>query len=472
MPLVPQGTGQRAASAAIAFGRGDDAGVSDRNLSAVPIDAMLARLLALHPKRIDLSLDRIRRLLAALGNPERRLPPVIHVAGTNGKGSTIAFMRAALEAAGKTVHVYTSPNLVRLNERFRVGQSGGAQLIGDADLAAALAECEAKNGGAPITVFEMETAAAFLLFSRYPADIALLEVGLGGRLDATNVIERPLVSIITPVSLDHRDFLGDSLTGIAAEKAGILKPSSPAVVARQAREALAVIERQAARLRAPLRIAGEDWTATEERGRLVYQDDDGLLDLPAPRLYGRHQFENAGVAIAALRAVGELKLPAAAFETGIAKAEWPARMQRLAHGRLVALAPEGSELWLDGGHNPDGGRAVANALADLEERVSRPLVLVVGMLSTKDGESFLRNFAGLARRVVAVAIPAQEKSFPADAVADAARAVGIPAQSADDVEAALAAIGRFGLAPPPRILITGSLYLAGAVLAANGTPPL
>src|SRR6516225_5123042 len=347
MPPVPQGIGQRAASAAIAFGRGDDAGagVSDRNPSAVPVDAMLARLLALHPKRIDLSLDRIRRLLAALGNPERHLPPVIHVAGTNGKGSTIAFMRAALEAAGKTVHVYTSPNLVRLNERFRIGQSNGAQLVGDADLAAALAECEAKNGGAPITVFEMETAAAFLLFSRYPADIALLEVGLGGRLDATNVIGHPLVGIITPVSLDHSDFLGDSLTEIAAEKAGILKPGSPAVVARQAREALAVIERQAARLRAPLRIAGEDWTATEERGRLLYQDDDGLLDLPAPRLYGRHQFENAGVAIAALRAVGELKLPAAAFETGIAKAEWPARMQRLTQGQLAAQCPPGSELW-------------------------------------------------------------------------------------------------------------------------------
>src|SRR5262252_8703206 len=289
MPPVPQGIGQRAASAAIAFGRGDDAGagVSDRNLSAVPIDAMLARLLALHPKRIDLSLDRIRRLLAALGNPERHLPPVIHVAGTNGKGSTIAFMRAALEAAGRTVHVYTSPNLVRLNERFRLGRNGGGRLVDDTELADVIAECETKNGGAPITVFEMETAAAFLLFSRHPADIALLEVGLGGRLDATNVIERPLTSVITRLSLDHREFLGDSLVKIAAEKAGILKPGVPAVVAGQVREALAVIERQGARLRAPLKIAGEDWTATEERGRLVYQDQDGLLDLPAPTLYGR-----------------------------------------------------------------------------------------------------------------------------------------------------------------------------------------
>ena len=231
------------------------------------------------------------------------------------------------------------------------------------------------------------------------------------------------------------------------------------------------IERQAARVKAPIRIAGEDWMATEERGRLVYQDDAGLLDLPAPKLYGRHQFENAGVAIAALRAVGALELPAAAFETGIAKADWPARMQRLSQGRLAALAPPGSELWLDGGHNADGGRAIANALADLEERVSRPLVLVVGMLSTKDCESFLRNFAGLARRIVAVPIPRQEKSLPADAIADVARAVGIPAQSSEDLAAALAAIGRFELDPPPRILITGSLYLAGEVLNANGTPP-
>jgi dihydrofolate synthase/folylpolyglutamate synthase len=278
--------------------------------------------------------------------------------------------------------------------------------------------------------------------------------------------------VITPVSFDHAEHLGDTVGKIAAEKAGIFKPQVPAIVAAQPREALAAIERAAARVKAPIKIAGEDWTATEERGRLVYQDDAGLLDLPAPKLYGRHQFENAGVAIAALRAVGELNLTPGAFETGIAKAEWPARMQRLAHGRLAALCPPGSELWLDGGHNADGGRAIANALADLEERVSRPLVLVVGMLSTKDCESFLRNFAGLARRVVAVPIPGQEKSFPPDAVADAARAVGIPAQSADDVEAALAAIGRFGLAPPPRILIAGSLYLAGAVLAANGTPPL
>jgi dihydrofolate synthase/folylpolyglutamate synthase len=433
------------------------------------VDAILARLLALHPKRIDLSLGRIERLLTALDNPERRLPPLIHVAGTNGKGSTIAFMRAVLEAAGKSVHVYTSPNLVRLNERFRLGRQGGGKFVGDAELAEALSECEAKNGDAPITVFEIETAAAFLLFSRNPADVLLLEVGLGGRLDATNVVERPLASVITRVSIDHREFLGDTLELIAAEKAGILKREVPAVIADQAREALAVIERQAARMRASLSIAGENWTATEERGRLVYQDGDGLLDLPAPRLYGRHQFENAGTAIAALRASG-LKLPTAAFETGMTRVEWPARMQRLSHGKLLSLLPAESELWLDGGHNADGGRVVAGALADLEERVSRPLVLIVGMLSTKDSEGFLRNFSGLARRVITVPIH-QDKAVPATELAEIAGSVGIPSISRDTLESALTVTGGLDLAPAPRVLITGSLYLAGEVLAANGTPP-
>jgi dihydrofolate synthase/folylpolyglutamate synthase len=436
---------------------------------ATPINAIVARLLALHPKRIDLSLERIERMLAALGHPERRLPPAIHVAGTNGKGSTVAFMRAILEAGGKSVHVYTSPNLVRLNERFRIGKAGGGRLVDDDELAEALSECEAQNGEAPITVFEIETAAAFLLFTRHPADMLLLEVGLGGRLDDTNVVERPLASAITRLSIDHREFLGDTIVQIAAEKAGILKAGVPAVVASQPREALAVIERQAARVRAPLVVAGEDWTATEERGRLVYQDDDGLLDLPAPKLYGRHQFENAGTAIAAVRVSG-VKLPVSAFEAGMIRVDWPARMQRLSPGPLAALLPPESELWLDGGHNADGGRAIAAALADLEERVSRPLVLIVGMLSTKDSEGFLRNFSGLARRVIAVPIH-QDKAVPAAALADIAQSVGIPAIARDDIESALNVAGKLELEPAPRVLITGSLYLAGEVLAANGTPP-
>jgi dihydrofolate synthase/folylpolyglutamate synthase len=435
------------------------------------IDTIVARLTALHPKLIDLSLDRMWRLLAALGHPERRLPPVIHVAGTNGKGSTVAFMRAILEAAGLAVHVYTSPHLVRFNERFRIGEPGGSRLATDRELTEALAECERANAGAPITVFEITTAAGLLLFSRHPADVLLMEVGLGGRLDATNVIDAPLATVITPVSLDHAEHLGDTVAAIAAEKAGILKPGVPAIVAAQPRDALAVIERQAARVKAPVRIAGENWIATEERGRLVYQDDEGLLDLPAPKLFGRHQFENAGVAIATLRAIKRFRIPADAFEEGIAKAEWPARMQRLTQGPLAALAPSGSELWLDGGHNVDGGRAIANALADLEERVSRSLVLVVGMLATKDCAGFLQNFTGLARRIVAVPIPGQPKGMLPGDIAEIARAVGIPAQEADDVTSALAQIAHFELDPPPRILITGSLYLAGAVLAQNGTPP-
>jgi dihydrofolate synthase / folylpolyglutamate synthase len=443
--------------------------VSDPGSDAASFTAVAARLLALHPKLIDLSLGRIERLLAALGHPERRLPPLIHVAGTNGKGSTVAFARAILEAAGKSVHVYTSPNLVRLNERYRLGRPDGGRLVENAELIDVLRECEAKNADAPITMFEVGTAAAFLLFSRHPADVLLLEVGLGGRLDATNVIERPLASVITRVALDHQEFLGATIEDIAAEKAGILKANVPAVIASQTREALAVIERQAARLQAPLAIAGENWTATEERGRLVYQDDDGLLDLPAPKLYGRHQFENAGAAIAALRRAG-MKLPTAAFEAGMIRVDWPARMQRLSSGRLAALLPPESELWLDGGHNADGGRAIAAALADLEERVSRPLVLIVGMLSTKDTVGFLKHFSGLARRVITVPI-ANDKAVPAAALADAAREVGIPALPRDDIESALDVAGKLDLTPAPRVLITGSLYLAGEVLAANGTPP-
>lgn len=435
------------------------------------VDAVVARLTALHPKRIDLSLDRLQRLLAALDHPEKKLPPVIHVAGTNGKGSTVAFLRAILEAAGKRVHAYTSPHLVRFNERFRIGGAGGSGLVSDEELVTTMEECERANAGAPITVFEITTAVGLVLFARHSADVLLLEVGLGGRLDATNVVDNPLATIITPISIDHTDFLGNSLEKIAAEKAGILKRGVPAVIAAQSRDALAVIERQAARLAVPLKVAGQDWTATEERGRLVYQDETGLIDLPPPRLYGRHQYENAGLAIATLRGIKRFTIPPAAYDAGMVKADWPARLHRLGHGRLVDLTPAGSELWLDGGHNPDGGRAIAAALADLEERVSRPLVLIVGMLASKDCEGFLSNFAGLARRMIAVPVPGVEKGLSAAAVADTARAIGLSATSRDNLVEALDAARKLDLDPPPRILITGSLYLAGAVLRENGTLP-
>src|SRR3954463_3058954 len=438
-----------------------------RGTGVTPVDSILSRLLALHPKRIDLTLARIERILERLGSPQRRVPPVIHVAGTNGKGSTIAFLRAMVEAAGKSVHVYTSPNLVRINERFRLGAPGGGMLVSDEELADALAECERANGDAPITIFEIETAAAFVLFARHSADYLLLEVGLGGRLDATNVIERPLASIVTPVSMDHIEFLGDTIEKIAAEKAGIFRASVPAVIAPQVDAVSRVLERHAEKARAPLHVAGQQWTASIEHGRLVYQDEKGLFDLPPPKLFGRHQFDNAGTAIAALRAAGA-RMPVKAVEQGLLRADWPARLQRLTTGGLVSLAPTGAELWLDGGHNADGGRAIAAALGDLEERVSRPLVLVVGMLSTKDRSAFLRNFTGLVRRVFGVPIH-QDKGVPAEEIAASARTAGMPAHAAESIEDALMKIGALGFDPPPRILITGSLYLAGEGLAANGT---
>jgi dihydrofolate synthase / folylpolyglutamate synthase len=435
------------------------------------IDSILERLTALHPKRIDLSLGRVERLLAALDHPEKKLPPVIHVAGTNGKGSTAAFLRTIMEAAGMRVHTYTSPHLVRFNERFRLATKDEGKLVSDDELAAAMEDCERANGGEPITVFEITTAAGLLLFSRHEADALVLEVGLGGRLDATNVIDPPVASVITRISIDHTDFLGPTLADIAGEKAGIIKRNVPVIVAAQHRDALTMIERQAARMSAPLRIAGEDFTATEERGRLVYQDDNGLLDLPPPRLYGRHQYENAGLAIATLRAIERFRIPLAAYETGIAKADWPARMNRLTQGALVDLAPPGSEVWLDGGHNPDGGRAIAAAFADLEERVSRPLVMIAGMLTSKDCEGFLRNFTGLARRMIAIPVPGVEKSMSAEALAECARGIGLSATSRDGIAEAFDAVRKLDLEPPPRVLITGSLYLAGDVLRQNGTLP-
>lgn len=435
------------------------------------VDTILARLLALHPKRIDLSLDRIERLLARLGHPERGLPAIIHVAGTNGKGSTIAFMRAILEATGLRVHVYTSPHLVRFNERFRLGRAGGGALVSDVELARVLESCERANAGDPITVFEITTAAGLLLFAQHPADVLLMEVGLGGRLDATNVIEHPLATVITPVSMDHADYLGDTIGEIAKEKAGILKPGVPGVVAVQSYDAMRAIERQAARVKAPLRIAGEHWHVTEEHGRLLYQDEHGLMDLPAPRLFGRHQFANAGTAIAALRAASNWKLPASMLEEGLVKADWPGRMQRIATGRLLELIPAGSELWLDGAHNADGGRAVAAALADLEERVSRPLVMLVGMLATKDHDAFFRHFTGLARHVLAVPIKGQENALSPEKIAASAESIGIPARAMASLEKGLVAVQRLRTEVAPRILVTGSLYLAGELLAANGTPP-
>lgn len=428
-------------------------------------DAILKRLLTLHPKIIDLSLDRMTRLLALLGNPQERLPPVIHVAGTNGKGSTIATLRAIMEAAGLSVHVYTSPHLVKFHERIRLGKAGGGELIAEPALTDLLEECERMNGGEPITFFEITTAAAFLAFARNPADYLLLEVGLGGRLDATNMIAHPALTIITTVDYDHQHYLGTTLTAIAQEKAGILKRGVPAIIGAQPDEALAEIERIAARVGAPLRIANRDWQAYAQHGRLVYQDEHGLLDLPMPVLAGPHQIDNAGNAIAALRVLADSRVDDSHIEAGLRHVSWPARMQRLGPGRLTESLPTNIELWLDGGHNPSAGRALAQAFKSLNERSPRPLVLIWGMLNSKDAGAFIAPFAGLAEHVLTLTIPDEENALPAPTLAKAARAHGLVAEPAPSLQTALERAS--SLTPAPRILICGSLYLAGRVLAAH-----
>jgi dihydrofolate synthase/folylpolyglutamate synthase len=418
-------------------------------------DAILQRLMTLHPKVIDLSLDRMERLLAALGDPQRQVAPVVHIAGTNGKGSTLAMIRAGLEAAGYRVHAYISPHLARFHERIRLAGT----LIAEDRLAALLDECERVNAGQPITFFEITTAAAFLAFAREPADYLLLEVGMGGRLDATNVVDTPRLCVITPVSYDHQQYLGQTLAAIAGEKAGILKPRVPAVIAAQAPEALAVIEARAAAIGAPLTIAGRDFEAREERGRIVYQDRRGLLDLPRPVLPGPHQIVNAAAALAGLRALGEGE---ATCEAAMTRIDWPARMQRLRRGPLVELAP-GLELWLDGGHNPAGGEAIAATLAAMPPRPTR---LIAGMLNTKDVAGFMRPLARVAERLHAVSIPGERNTLPAEVTRDAARAAGLAAETAPSVAAALARIA--AETPAARVLICGSLYLAGQILRENG----
>lgn len=417
-------------------------------------DAILQRMMALHPKVIDLTLDRMHRILSALDHPERRLPPVIHVAGTNGKGSTQAMIRAGLEQAGLQVHAYTSPHLARFHERIRLA----GDLVSEQALTSLLDECTTANGPDQITFFEITTAAAMLAFSRTPADATLLEVGLGGRLDATNVIEQPRLTIITPVSIDHQQYLGDTLAEIAGEKAGILKRGVACIVGPQTPEGLEVIEARAARLGAPVLAYGQHWHVQAEHGRLVFQDEQGLLDLPLPNLPGPHQIQNAGAAIAALRHLGHDE---AACEAAVTRAEWPARMQRLRRGPLVDSAPL-AEIWLDGGHNPAGGQAVAATLAAMPRR---PTHLICGMLNTKDVTGYMRPLAAVAETLTAVSIPNETNTLPANTTRDAARAVGIAATAAESVMAALQAIVM--KEPQARVLICGSLYLAGTILREN-----
>ncbi|NQY59839.1 folylpolyglutamate synthase/dihydrofolate synthase family protein [Cognatishimia sp.] len=417
-------------------------------------DAILERMMALHPKIIDLTLDRVWRLLAALDNPQEALPPVIHIAGTNGKGSTQSMIRAGLEAMDKRVHAYTSPHLARFHERIRLA----GDLISEDYLTEVLDECYEKNGGIDITYFEITTCAALLAFARTPADYTLLEVGLGGRLDATNVIT-PELSIITPVSIDHEQFLGNTLAKIAGEKAGIIKRGVPVVVGPQQEEALDVIEAKANSLGAPILAYGQHWHVFKERDRLVFQDETGLLDLPLPALLGDHQIQNAGAALAALRYLGADE---AACEAAMTQATWPARMQRLKMGPLVESAPS-AELWLDGGHNAAAGEALAALLGALPKRETH---LICGMLNTKDVSGYLRPLATQAASLTAVSIPGEANTLSAADTAAAAESVDLTALEAASVQAALDTI--LTKAPDARVLICGSLYLAGNILRENG----
>jgi dihydrofolate synthase/folylpolyglutamate synthase len=441
-------------------------------MSTLAADREIESLMSLHPKGFDLSLDRISRLLERLGNPQDHLPPVIHIAGTNGKGSCAAFSRALLEAAGHRVHVHTSPHLVNWHERYRLAADGGGRLVEDEVFADAIARVAKANEGQKITVFEILTAVTFLLFSEHPADAVIIEVGLGGRFDATNVITEPAVSVIMPVSLDHESFLGDRVELIAAEKAGIIKGGCPVVIGAQESEtALQVLIETAERLDCPAFVYGQDFLAFEENGRMVYQDEDGLMDLSPPRLPGRHQFANAAAAIAAVKSAG-FEISHRVADKAMANVTWPGRMQKLPQGRLTELAPKGADIWLDGGHNPGAGVVVAEALAEQEEKNPRPLFLICGMINTKDQSGYFRAFKGLVRHVYTVPVSLSEASVPNDELKIRAAVAGLSAEPVSSVANALMLLRDTWDGPPPRILISGSLYLAGAVLAENGTPPV
>ncbi len=425
-------------------------------------DAALERLKTLHPKKIDLSLDRLELTLEALGRPQDKLPPVLHVAGTNGKGSTVAFLRAMAEAAGLRVHVYTSPHLVRFVERIRIA----GELITDTHLAEVLARVEAANAGRPITFFEITAAAAILAFSETPADLCILEVGLGGRFDATNVVSTCAVAAIAPVDFDHAEFLGTDLRKIAGEKAGIIKPGRPVVAAHQAEAAFEVIEAEAERLGAPLIAMGRDFDAFSQGGRLVVQNHEGLLDLPPPSLYGAHQYENAGLAAAVMLALGDPRIDEAAIAKGVSSAVWPARLQRLTKGPFGRRAEaRGADLWLDGGHNPHGARALATAVQAMAARDGRPVTLITAMLANKDAAGFYDAFRGLNPRVFTVRADA-EAAASAEALAEKASAAGLTASACDTPEAAMDA-ALAGDGPAPHLIICGTLYFCGEILAAS-----
>lgn len=432
-------------------------------------DQILARLMALHPKKIDLSLGRMHTILSRLGNPEKKLPPVVHVAGTNGKGSTVAILRAIAEAAGHRVHVYTSPHLVRFSERIRLC----GKLIEEEALVSLLERVETAAGDDSITFFEVTTAAALLAFAETPADLCILEVGLGGRLDATNVVDTPAAVGITPVSLDHQQFLGDTLQQIAAEKAGIIKPGSPLVVGPQKKVGLQVIENTASRAGIKPYIFDQSWhvESKADGSGLLYEDWKSVLDLPLPPLVGPHQVKNAAMAIALAHAQKAVAIPEAAIKAGLGWVRWPARLQQLHNTQFNAGLPDGADLWLDGGHNPAAADVVRTFLQGVDP-VERSVTLVLGMMGTKDVKGYLQPLSGLVNRVIAVPIPGETGAAAPAELAAAATDIGINGVVAKDVEAALTAVSE--TAHPERapfVLIAGSLYLAGNVLKDAGLLP-
>jgi len=446
----------------------------------------IAALMALHPKGFDLSLDRISDLLARLGNPQRDIPGAFHIAGTNGKGSTTAFLRSILEADGRTVHVHTSPHLVDWHERYRLGEAGGGRFVSDGKLDDAIRRVADANEGRQITVFEIMSAVAFLLFHENEADYSVIEVGLGGRFDATNVIESPLISVITPIGLDHVAWLGDTLEKIAFEKAGIIKCNRPVICGRQNDEARAVIERVAARNRSPIWVKGQDFDAFEQAGRFIYQDEYGLLDLPLPRLSGHHQLDNAALGIAATRMLalqcGELaEIGTRAYEMAMGNVYWPGRFEHLKPGRLVDSLPEqcvrALDIRIDGGHNPQAGLAIARELAELDERAAMPVVMIAGMINTKDATGYFEAFRGLVSRVWTVPVNDSDAGVDPEDLAAQAKRAGFDASASRSVRDALLEACEWRETHPAaanglRVLISGSLYLVGEVLKENGTPPI
>jgi len=433
-------------------------------------EKLIDSLMAIHPKGYDLSLDRISSLLDRLGNPQRRIPPAIHVAGTNGKGSTIAFCRAILEASGKTVHVHTSPHLVNWHERFRMAAPGGGHLVSDNVLEDAIARTADANGGTPITVFEILSAAMFLLFSEHHADFSLIEVGLGGRFDATNVLTDPAACVITPVALDHQAHLGDTLAEIAFEKAGIIKPGVNVIVGLQDEASLEVIRKKAAECQANLCVAGEDYDFHKEANRFIYQDENGLLDLPLPGLSGDHQLGNAALAIATLRSLS-LKISNEDYETAMTSVRWPGRMQLLKSGAIVDRLGEGTEIWVDGGHNPAAARVVADALAERNSQHRPHTIMVCAMLTTKEPQGYFDAFGGLVDEIIMIPVNSSDAGFDPAILAGFAEKAGHNAVVAKSLDGAIDMIASKNKNAPVRIIFAGTLYLAGEVLAANNTPP-